>query len=507
MPMQTRLHAKAVVRVAAILAAVPALVSAQSGITDAQLEAASAGRTIRVGPFAGARGTVVEFPLEVYVARVLAGEAEPRAAEAAQQALAIAIRTFALANPGRHARDGFDMCDGTHCQVPRTATAVSRRATLTTAGQLLMYNGAPAELFYSASCGGYSESAAQVWPGLDYPYLQAAPDEMHADEAPWTLELSLDDVRRALERLGFQGRLHDVRVDERSASGRAARIQLLGLLPDMIGGEPFRAAIGATRVKSTAFTVERRGDTLSFTGRGYGHGVGMCVIGAGRRAERGDTAAAILARYFPGLQLSRLRDGTPSVLRRLDNPADDAPVPSIAANRLRRAIIVTGPGISPVRASEVERLAATAHQALGTILGVSVEPITIRLHESIESFRQATGRPWWVTSVVNGTTIELVAPLIERRDGMEDAIRSAVAELLVGPALVGRPQWILVGAARYFARNTAQRPTDRDPELRCPSDDELTLAVSAAAQREAEARAEACFARSYARTRDWRAVR
>lgn len=199
---------------------------AQAEITDAQLEAASAGRVVHVGPAAGGRGPVVTLPLEVYVARVLAGEGEPGAAEAAQHALAIAIRTFVLANPGRHAREGFDVCDSTHCQVSRTPTAASRRAALATAGQLLTYNGAPAELFYSASCGGSSESAAQVWPGAAYPYLQAAPDEVHADEAPWTLELTLAQVERALRRAGFEGRLRNVRVGGRSASGRAAQLQL-----------------------------------------------------------------------------------------------------------------------------------------------------------------------------------------------------------------------------------------------------------------------------------------
>ena len=67
------------------------------------------------------------------MARVLAGEGEPNAPEATQQALAVAIRTYALFNAGRHQRDGFDLCDSAHCQVPRPATANSRRAALATA--------------------------------------------------------------------------------------------------------------------------------------------------------------------------------------------------------------------------------------------------------------------------------------------------------------------------------------------------------------------------------------
>ena len=54
--------------------------------------------------------------------------------------------------------------------------------------------------------------------------------------------------------------------------------------------------------------MERVGDRLRFEGRGYGHGVGMCVVGAGRRAQRGESAEAILAHYFPALTIEWLDD-------------------------------------------------------------------------------------------------------------------------------------------------------------------------------------------------------
>jgi SpoIID/LytB domain protein len=136
--------------------------SAQSEPTDTDLQQVSGPHTVSVRGLAG--GRVTTLPHEVYVARVLAGEGEPGAPEATQQALAIAIRTFAVFNAGRHGRDGFDLCDTTHCQVPRAANASSRRAALATAGRVLAYKGAVAEVFYSASCGGRSENAAEVWP-------------------------------------------------------------------------------------------------------------------------------------------------------------------------------------------------------------------------------------------------------------------------------------------------------------------------------------------------------
>jgi stage II sporulation protein D len=290
----------------AALASFGAPAAAQTDVTDAQLAAESAGRVVRVGPPGGAAGRITAIPLEIYVARVLAGEGEPNAADAARQALAVAIRTYALANGARHGRDGFDLCDSTHCQVLRNSTPATRRAALATAARILTYNGGPAQLFYSASCGGYSESAAQAWPGADYPYLQVVEDDVHQGDPPWGLTLTLEQIERALARAGFEGRLRDVRVGQRNASGRAARLELPGLTPDVVTGEQLRAAIGPTTLRSTAFSIEKSGGTLRFMGRGFGHGVGMCVIGSGRRAARGESMQAILGRYYPGLELAPL---------------------------------------------------------------------------------------------------------------------------------------------------------------------------------------------------------
>jgi SpoIID/LytB domain protein len=468
---------------------------AQSEITDADLVAASAGRTIRLGSVADGRVTTV--PLELYVARVLAGEADPRAGDAAQQALAIAIRTYTLKNVDRHARDGYDLCDSTHCQVPRPSTPTSRRAAMATLGQVLTWHGEIAEVFYSASCGGKSERAAEVWPGANYPYLLSRPDDVCDDDPEWAVEFPIDEVRRVLRGVGFDGeRLTDVHVDARTSSGRVARLRLSGLQPDVIAGDQFRLTIGATKLRSTAFTVEKQGDRLRFTGRGFGHGVGMCVIGAGRRALRGDTAAAILAQYYPGLELTSVRATTRA----------PAVTPTAAVVPRDSGIRVMVPRSSPIAPSSIERMAVSAHQDLARSLGTTVLPITIRLHETMDSFRLATNRPWWVSEVAMGTAIDLApVAVLAQRGGIEGAVRTAVAELLVAGPLAGRPAWVRVGAARYFSNPLAARPASS--RTRCPSDAELVLAVSAPAQREAELRAQACFARELVKTGDWKLVR
>lgn len=286
----------------------PAL-TAQGEATDARLRSASRGRVIRVGSATGSR-PVVTLPLEMYVARVLAGEGEPGAADGARQALAVAIRTFALANLQRHGRDGYDLCDSTHCQVPRADNATTRGVALATSGLVLAYMGKPAELFYSASCGGSSESAEEVWPGIDLPYLKAEPDDVHATDTPWSTILPVAQIEASLARAGFQGGLRDVVIESRNVSGRVARLRLDGLEPAVITGAQFRTAIGPTTLRSTAFALERTVGGFRFTGRGFGHGVGMCVIGAGRRAARGENLQSILGHYYPGLQLTRLDAST-----------------------------------------------------------------------------------------------------------------------------------------------------------------------------------------------------
>jgi hypothetical protein len=324
------------------------------------------------------------------------------------------------------------------------------------------------------------------------------------------VNFSLDAVQHALERVGFEGgRLRDVDVDGHTSSGRVARLRLSGMRPNVIAADQFRLAIGAVELKSTAFTLEKRGDQLRFTGRGFGHGVGMCAIGAARRALRGENARAILAQYYPGLDVTPLSgvaipDETATALPLSGRSAESTKV-EVAPRA--SGISVRVPTTSSVGASDVERIAAAAHEDLSRTLGTFVLPMTIRLHETLDSFRLATNRPWWVSEVAEGTAIDLApAAVLAQRGGLEASVRLAVAELLVAGQLSERAAWVRVGAARYFARGAAAvKPAPS--KIRCPSDAELLLAVSAAAQREAETRAEGCFAREMAKGTDWRAVR
>src|SRR5437879_399836 len=142
---------------------------------------------LRVG-FARSGGgyTVTVLPLENYVARVLAGEAARDSPPAALDALAITVRTFALANVRRHRADGFDLCDQTHCQVVRAATSATDAAAARTAGRLLLHGGAAASIYYTASCGGRTEIPSAVWPGAaDPPFLPSREDDACGGTPAW----------------------------------------------------------------------------------------------------------------------------------------------------------------------------------------------------------------------------------------------------------------------------------------------------------------------------------
>ena len=266
--------------------------------------------------------------------------------------------------------------------------------------------------------------------------------------------------------------------------------------PDEVSGPAFRDALGTTRLRSTAFTLERQGNAVRFTGRGYGHGVGMCVIGAGRRARRGESLQTILAQYYPNLQLSDLASGSASAREVVRPPVEVASGPGV---------VVSVPRDSKLGPRELERLTLAARDSLSRVLATPEQVVTVELHESLDKFRLEVRRPWWVSAAVTGATIDLApAALLAQREGVESTLRTAMAELLMSATLVDRPAWVRVGGARYFSGVT--RPTT-SAEVSCPADAELTLAVSAVAQREAEARAVQCFARALAKVGDWRLVR
>ena len=469
-------------------------------------------QTIRIGLSSGAGGPkATSLDLEEYIARVVAAEGEQGAPDAAQQALAITARTFALANLQRHRREGYDLCDTTHCQVLRAPTAASRRAAEATAGRVLLHQSQPASVFYSASCGGYSELASAVWPGAVNHAAPSQPDDACRSEPPWESALRADEIERALRAAGHRGdRLRDMRVIDRTTSNRVARLRVDGFTPNEITGHDFRMAVGRTagwqRLKSTAFELRRSGDGYRFTGRGFGHGVGLCVIGAGRRARQGTSADQILAFYFPSLRIGSL-PGSPTLPSARPTPSPPRPLAPPPASI---DVLVALPGAEEVSRGLIVQLVRSARDAIVAKTAVA-QPSSIRVtvHPTIEAFTRATGQPWWASGATDGERMDLLPISILRQRGqLERTIRHEVAHVLLDGPLANRPLWVREGAATYFGDFDAPASASADSTSRvsCPEDAEFLRPLSAGAHRTAYARAEACFRQQIDRGTKWQDI-
>jgi stage II sporulation protein D len=262
-------------------------------------------------------------PLEEYVLAAALAEVtplneSPGTIERIYEVQAVLARSYAVSHIGRHAAQGFDLCDSGHCQLYEPArlktsrfAAAARTAAERTAGSILTYSHRPAEALFHADCGGYTAAADAVWGGLSVPYLAATRDDPPlATHRAWTRVVKADELRSALNadaRSRVGSTLEGLQVRERDVSGRAIAVAVGG--SRLLRGEEFRDIVnqrlGGRAIQSTRFTIRRSGETYIFEGTGFGHGVGLCQLGAVARARRGDSLESILAAYFHGAALVR----------------------------------------------------------------------------------------------------------------------------------------------------------------------------------------------------------
>jgi stage II sporulation protein D len=282
--------------------------------------------TLRVQVRDGQRLVVREIALEDYVAATALSEVHPDVADTAvaermYEVQTVIARTYAVTNRGRHGKDGFDLCSTTHCQLYEPArlttsrwTQTARTAAQRTAGEVLWYADTAARALYHADCGGRTSTASAVWGGPGPSYLPGAKDDGPAAtaHAEWTFETTLEALRTALNsdpRTEVGAKLDAIEIAARDDAGRAEKILLRGSRTYVVRGETFREVVsrrlGAKTVKSTLFSVKKVRGGLAFTGRGFGHGVGLCQAGALARIRAGASLEEVLAHYFPGTTLKR----------------------------------------------------------------------------------------------------------------------------------------------------------------------------------------------------------
>jgi stage II sporulation protein D len=253
-----------------------------------------------------------EVALEPYVERAVAGEVYADWPMEALKAQAVLGRTYALYERQRHRGADFDL-EGSVLSQKYAAGPVPVRvqeAVGSTRGEFLSFGGEPILAAFHSAAGGQTATAEEVW-GESLPYLRAvdSPDQ-ECPEYFWSYEIERDDLMHVLKEAGFVPvRGEEIRVVERTASGRVAALQVAGV---EFSGRSLREVLGGRAIRSTLFDVRVQDGLVRFLGSGAGHGVGLSQWGAHQMAREGRSYREILAHYFPG---TRLRQQVASAAR------------------------------------------------------------------------------------------------------------------------------------------------------------------------------------------------
>jgi stage II sporulation protein D len=386
----------------------------------------------------------LQLPSERYLAAVLSAEAASDEPSASLEALAIAARTFAMANLHRHKTDNFALCDSTHCQAlhlgpirPAIAQAVRN-----TAGLSLWGGPRLASIYYTQHCGGISEAAAAVWPDEHASYLTSHADLycLRRSPAAWQTDVPLSDLYRIASEQNWKlpAPITSIRITQLTASGRAKQLEISSpTRTAMISASSLHFGINRTlgwnRIRSDLYTVVVADNMLHFTGHGYGHGVGLCQTGAFQMALEHHTTAEILAFYFPGTRLGL----TPS--------GGLWHVETIGPVTLR----TTTPDPELTRGVQ---LAWQRARALLPPAGHPPQP-TIILAPTTELFRQLTTSPGYLLAATRGNQITLQPlPILKRNGPIEPLLLHELLHTLIESQSTDKtPLWLREGLAEALA--------------------------------------------------------
>lgn len=250
--------------------------------------------------------------LDEYLYGVIGGEMAAKGE--AMKCQVLVSRTYALGNMGRHRNRGYDFCDTTHCQYYRGLsgeTAEIRAAIDQTRGLALFFRGKLAKVFCHSTCGGMTNAGDTSWGGRALPYLQPVDDGGACRFSPhyqWQAQVDAAELLRILSAAsGLQVSGFHI---EKTASGGWVQTLVLNCFGKgelLVSGEWFHLALGRklgwNTFKSGNFTAERSGEYWLFSGRGLGHGVGLCQFGAVQLARQGRDFRQIAQFYFPGTEI------------------------------------------------------------------------------------------------------------------------------------------------------------------------------------------------------------
>ena len=263
-------------------------------------------------------GQKKNIKIEEYVQGVVAAEMDTKWPVNALAAQAILARTFAMENikSGRvkqlHGADVSTSVEESQAYDPAKINDNVRKAVEATRGEVVTYGGNYIHAWFSACDGGVSATAEE---GLAYtkeptPYIKGGVQDgclsiTEPKNKAWEARIPVAQVRSAVrDRAGKDtGQITTAAVAKKGPSGRAEQIKLGGVT---LGGPSLRLALGSEKVRSMLLSdVRVEGGQLVLTGKGFGHGVGMCQWGARLMAEQGKSPEDIINFYFKDIAIEK----------------------------------------------------------------------------------------------------------------------------------------------------------------------------------------------------------
>ena len=267
--------------------------------------------------------------LEDYLCSVISSEMNANSPIELLKAHAVISRSWAIRAMEHPNHEGYDVCADDHCQRYEGLRRMNDRAVQAvreTAGQVLQYGNEICDCRYYKCCGGKTEIWRTCWEDIDVPYIRSVRCDYCKSPSPKVLRLVLNDydqetkdfrdwtVRYTDEELdaiiaeksGIDfGEIQELVPLHRGASGRIDSLKIVGSRhTEVIGKElKIRYWLSKSCLYSSWFEVSHADGVWTLTGHGWGHGAGLCQIGAAVMASEGHRYEEILSYYYPNTQL------------------------------------------------------------------------------------------------------------------------------------------------------------------------------------------------------------
>jgi stage II sporulation protein D len=249
---------------------------------------------------------VNQVGLSDYLSGVVETESGPKAEEEYYKNQAVICRTYALKSPDKHKTQGFNLCDGVHCQAykgkstsnPLIQTTVNSTKDLVVVDE----NNELISSLFSANCGGQTCNSEDVWTSK-LNYLRSIQDQFCIDQkqATWTKTIDKQEFINFLNEKSLI-------IPDTFNTDSLAFEQPIRKVNYTVNNQEIKLTIirSGLNLRSTFFSIKPEGEQLIFAGRGYGHGVGMCQEGAMNMAKKGYKFDEIIKYYYTNVKIIKV---------------------------------------------------------------------------------------------------------------------------------------------------------------------------------------------------------